>query len=427
MILIYRIITTIIFPVLITIIFIRKLLNKEDSERYKEKIFSSKFNVLKKKNSKLIWFHAASIGEIKSVIPIIKELRKNNERLEFLLTTVTLSSGNLIKNEIKDYDNIYHRYFPIDVEFLIKKFIISWKPSAIFLVDSEIWPNLIFQAKRLKIPLAIINARLTKRSFERWMMVPKSAKLIFSKFNLCLVSNNETKSYLSQLEAKNINYFGNIKLINNFENISSKDENINFLKEKKFWFAASTHKNEEKFCLDVHLELKKSFKQIFTIIAPRHIQRVNEIKKLCGNFNLNFQVLKKGEKIVDDKEIIIINSFGILPSYFKFAKSVLMGKSLFKNYGKVGGQNPIEAARLGCKIYHGPFVKNFEEIYKTLEENKIAKKITNKSELVEYLIQDLDNEEKEIEKYSSIVNNLSNKILSNTMAEINKLLKNAPL
>ena len=427
MILIYRVITTIIFPVLITIIFIRKLLNKEDSERYKEKIFSSKFNVVKKKNSKLIWFHAASIGEIKSVIPIIKELRKNNERLEFLLTTVTLSSGNLIKNEIKDYDNIYHRYFPIDVEFLIKKFIISWKPSAIFLVDSEIWPNLIFQAKRLKIPLAIINARLTKRSFERWMMVPKSAKLIFSKFNLCLVSNNETKSYLSQLEAKNINYFGNIKLINNFENISCKDENINFLKEKKFWFAASTHKNEEKFCLDVHLELKKSFKQIFTIIAPRHIQRVNEIKKLCDNFNLNFQVLKKGEKIVDDKEIIIINSFGILPSYFKFAKSVLMGKSLFKNYGKIGGQNPIEAARLGCKIYHGPFVKNFEEIYKTLEENKIAKKITNKSELVEYLIQDLDNEEKEIEKYSSIMNKLSNKILSNTMAEINKLLKNAPI
>ena len=343
------------------------------------------------------------------------------------MTTVTLSSGNLIQNEIKDYDNIYHRYFPIDVEFLIKKFIISWKPSAIFLVDSEIWPNLILQAKRLKIPLAIINARLTKKSFERWMMAPKSAKLIFSKFNLCLVSNNETKSYLSQLEAKNINYFGNIKLINNFENISSKDENINFLKEKKFWFAASTHKNEEKFCLDVHLELKKSFKQIFTIIAPRHIQRVNEIKKLCDNLNLKFQVVKKGEKIVDDKEIIIINSFGILPSYFKFAKSVLMGKSLFKNYGKVGGQNPIEAARLGCKIYHGPFIKNFEEIYKTLEENKIAKKIINKSELVEYLIQDLDNEEKEIEKYSSIMNNLSNKILSNTMAEINKLLKNAPI
>ena len=138
-------------------------------------------------------------------------------------------------------------------------------------------------------------------------------------------------------------------------------------------------------------------------------------------------MLKKGEKIEDNKEIIIINSFGILPTYFKFAKSVLMGKSLSKNYGKVGGQNPIEAAKLGCKIYHGPFIKNFEEIYKTLEENKIAKKIINKSELVEYLIQDLDNEEKEIEKYSSIMNNLSNKILSNTMAEINKLLKNATI
>ena len=246
MILIYRIITTIIFPVLITIIFIRKLLNKRTPKDIRKKFFHLNLMFLKK-NSKLIWFHAASIGEIKSIIPIIKELRKNNERLEFLLTTVTLSSGNLIKNEIKDYDNIYHRYFPIDVEFLIKKFIISWKPSAIFLVDSEIWPNLIFQAKRLKIPLAIINARLTKRSFERWMMVPKSAKLIFSKFNLCLVSNNETKSYLSQLEAKNINYFGNIKLINNFENISSKDENINFLKEKSFGL------------LLVRIKMKKNF------------------------------------------------------------------------------------------------------------------------------------------------------------------------
>lgn len=427
MILIYRIITTIIFPILITIIFIRKLLNKEDSERYKEKIFSSKFNVVKKKNSKLIWFHAASIGEIKSVIPIIKELRKNHGGLEFLLTTVTLSSGKLIQNEIKNYDNIYHRYLPIDVEFLIKKFITLWKPSAIFLVDSEIWPNLIIQAKKLKIPLAIINARLTKRSFERWMMAPKSAKLIFSKFNLCLSSNNETKSYLSQLEAKNINYFGNIKLINNFENVSYKDENINFLKEKRFWCAASTHKNEEKFCLDVHLELKKTFKQIFTIIAPRHIQRVNEIKKLCNNFNLNFQLLKKGEKISGNKEIIIINSFGILPVYFKFAKSVLMGKSIFKNYGKIGGQNPIEAARLGCKIYHGPFVNNFEEIYKILEENKIARKIVNKNELVEYLIQDLNNDAKEIKKYNLVMNNLSNKILSNTMQEIDKLLKNVSI
>ena len=425
MILIYRVITTIIFPVLIAIIFIRKLLNKEDSNRYKEKIFSSKFNFKKKKDSELIWFHAASIGEIKSIIPIIKELRKNDDKYEFLLTTVTLSSGNLIQTEIKNYDYIYHRYFPVDVEFLIKKFLIGWKPKAIFLVDSEIWPNLIIQAEKLKISLAIINARLTKRSFERWMMLPKSAKLIFSKFNLCLTSNEETKSYLNQLNVKNINYFGNIKLINNFENIIYKDQNINFLKEKIFWFAASTHKNEEKLCLDVHLELKKKYKQIFTIIAPRHIQRVNEIKKICKNLNLSYQVLRKGEKISSNKEIIIINSFGVLSFYFKFAKSVFMGKSMFKNNGKTGGQNPIEAARLGCKVYHGPFVKNFEEIYKILGENNVAKEIINKNELVNYLIQDLNNKKKETEKFNLTMNNLSNKILSNTMKEIDKLLKNA--
>ena len=143
MILSYRIISTFLYPVLVLIIFFRKLIGKEDRIRFKEKIFIKNFNVQRNKKNKLIWFHAASIGEFKSVLPIIKELNKNYSDIQFLITTVTLSSANLAKDELKKFNNVTHRFFPLDIKFLIEEFLNLWKPSVIFLVDSEIWPNLI--------------------------------------------------------------------------------------------------------------------------------------------------------------------------------------------------------------------------------------------------------------------------------------------
>ena len=129
--------------------FFRRLFNKEDRKRYKGN-FPLSFNVKRANNSKLILFHAASIGELKSIFPIIKELEKKNENLEFLITTLTTSSANLAKIELKKFKNATHRFLPLDVNFLMKKFLNLWKPDAIFLVDSEIWPNLIFLANQKK-------------------------------------------------------------------------------------------------------------------------------------------------------------------------------------------------------------------------------------------------------------------------------------
>ena len=142
MISIYKFFTYFFYPFLIIFTYLRKIKNKEDSFRYKEKIFPSSFNVTKKKSSKLIWFHAASVGELNSILPIINELNQK-KNIEFLITTVTLSSGNLFKSKLESINNIHHRYFPIDVDFLIKNFVNMWKPDAVFLVDSEIWPNLV--------------------------------------------------------------------------------------------------------------------------------------------------------------------------------------------------------------------------------------------------------------------------------------------
>jgi 3-deoxy-D-manno-octulosonic-acid transferase len=424
MILIYRILTTLIYPLLFIFIYCRKILKKEDSIRFKEKILISHFNVNRKKDSKLIWFHAASIGELKSIIPIIELLNKNKNKLEFLITTTTLSSGNLAKIELKNIKNVYHRFIPYDVEFLIKKFLFLWKPDAIFLVDSEVWPNLILNASKYKIPLAVINARLTSKSFNKWIKFPRAAKKIFSLFDLCLASNLETKKYLEELGAKNIYFNGNIKLINKLD--ENKIENLSekILLKNRFWIAASTHKGEDILCLKTHLKLKEKYNDIITIIAPRHIERSYNIKSLSETLNLKAQILNKNDLINEDNEIIIINTFGALQNFFKYAKSVFIGKSTIKKLENDGGQNPIDAAKLKCKIYHGPYVYNFKEIYEILEKNNIAKQIKSYVELSDYLIEDLKSTQKKDDQIANTINDLGQKTLTDTMKYINNFLFN---
>ena len=422
MLLAYRYLTIFFYPILVLIIYLRKILKKEHKKRYKEKIFPSFFNVQKEKSKKLVWFHAASVGEVKSILPIVSELNNKNN-LSILITTVTLSSGNLISEEIKKYRNVQHRYFPIDVSFVMKKFLLSWKPDAIFFIDSEIWPNLITLTKQIRIPIAILNARITKKTFARWSIAPETAKKIFSCFDLCLTSNNETKDYLQKFNAKNIFFHGNIKFINN-SILKSEYPNDLSLSQSRFWLASSTHNTEEVLCLKTHIKLKEKFKKLITIIAPRHLNRVKDIKTVSESMGLNTSIIDKNDKITDEKEIFIINYFGALPKYFRYAKSVFIGKSTVKKLEDVGGQNPIEAVFCGCKIYHGPYVYNFEEIYDFLQKNKISKKIRNFDDLADNLYLDLKETKKKQNNFLPIINELSNKIFNLTMRDINNFLAN---
>ena len=253
----YRFISTLLYPVLVILIFFRKFLNKEDRIRFKEKIFSSTFLKSFNDQKKLIWFHAASIGEVQSIVPVVEKLNSKQIKYNFLITTVTFSSGRFIEEEFKQYSNITHRYLPLDVNFLIRKFISTWKPHAVILIDSEIWPNLIFNLRDKKIPISIINGRLTYRTFKRWMSIRNTAFKIFSIFDLILTSNLKTKEYFKKLGAKDVLYFGNIKFAQklNIKEITNINENI--LKTRNYWCAASTHNNEEKFCIETHIEIKK--------------------------------------------------------------------------------------------------------------------------------------------------------------------------
>ena len=420
MLIIYRSIINILFPIIIIFVLVRTLLNKEDKVRFKEKLFSSSFNVLRDKKKKLIWFHAASIGELNSIIPLVNKLNKERE-FDFLITTTTLSSSNLMKQKLFRDKNIIHRFLPIDKLSLVKKFLDEWSPNLIFFVDSEIWPNFLLEIKKRYLPIVLLNARITKKTFLRWNLIPKSAAKIFDTFTICLSSSKESKKYLDKLNVKNTKYYGNLKLT--LENIPNNLDNKNkeILKNNKFWCAVSTHEKEDVFCLKTHLEIKKIHQNVKTIIIPRHLDRVEKIKTIGEKLSLKTQILSDSELIDDNKEVIIINSYGVISNYLSFCKSVFIGKSMIKKLKHVSGQNPIEAAKLGCKIYHGPYVYNFKEIYDQLNEYGISSKIEDELELANNLTDDFNKLDKINKNQLDIINNLGIKILNDTYNEINKI------
>jgi len=417
---VYRYLTYFLFPIFIILIYFRSLFNKEDKKRFKEKIFSSHFMARKDNSKKLVWFHAASIGECLSILPLIEEI--NNKNINFLITTVTLSSSKLLENKLNKYNNIDHRFLPLDIILLVENFLSSWKPDLVCFVDSEIWPNFLFKIKEKKIPLLLINARLTKKSFNRWNVILNFAKKVFSNFDLCITANEESKDNLSKLNVKNLKHIGNLKysVQSIYEELG--DSNKKVLNNYKTWCAASTHSGEELIVIRTHLRIKKNYNNVLTIIIPRHIGRSFSIKSLSKKFNLKTQILNDNDLINPNTEILIINSFGVLPKYFNYCKNIFIGKSFVKEKENVGGQNPIEAAKLGCKIFYGPYVYNFKEIYERLKSYGMAEKIDKEIELAEKIIENFKKPMIKDQKKINLLNTYGKKILKETALEVNAYL-----
>ena len=420
---IYRFLTFILYPLFVILIILRAIFKKEHQTRYREKIFSSSFNSNRNSNKELIWFHAASIGEALSILPLIDRINHLNKNIDFLITTVTLSSANLLKKKLEGQENITHRFFPLDTKNLSEKFLHQWKPSLICFVDSEIWPNFLFKIKEKNIPLALLNGRITKKTFKKWNIFLNFAKKVFKNFDLCIPCSEDSKNNLEKLDVKKISYCGNLKFAIKIKKENLDGYNIKILDNFKVWCAASTHQGEENIVIKTHLEIKKKYKNILTIIIPRHINRVYYVKTLTDKFNLNSQIFNDGDNIEANKEILIINSFGVLSKYFHYCKNIFIGKSLIKKLRLVGGQNPIEAAKLDCNVYFGPYVYNFQEVYDFLKTNNMAEQINNEYELASKIIKKFE-KPKTIEKQNiNFINNYGDKILQHTIEELNKLFK----
>ena len=413
MILFYRFFINLVLILSPFIILIRLLKKKENPKRFIEKLG---FFTKNRYKGKLIWFHGASVGEFQSIVPLLEKLEKSKKISQILITSNTLSSSNVI-SKIK-LKKISHQFFPIDNDLVIKKFINHWKPSAALFVDSEIWPNTLINLDKKKIPTVLINARITRKSYNKWIKLKNFSKSIFNKFDLSLSSNKETVSFLKKLGAKNIKYSGNLKYSQSEnEKIEIDSQTIKFISRKTAWCASSTHNSEEKFAGLIHNKLKKKYKNLLTVIIPRHIDRKEEIKEQLSNLGLKVHVHEPKTRINQDTDIYLVNSFGKTKSFYSLIKNVFLGGSLVEH----GGQNPLEAVRYNCNILHGPNVSNFNEIYKFLYNQKISKKVININQTIN-ILDKLFNSKKSQKNIKDKINKIGQKILKKNIDEINLIL-----
>ena len=382
MLILYKFLTNFISIFIPIILRFRIYKQKEDKNRYKEKLC-----IIEKKRipGKLIWFHAASVGELMSIIPVLEKLEKIKQIKTILVTTNTYSSSKIFEKKIKS-KKLIHQFCPYDKDIFTKKFIDYWLPNLVIFVESEIWPNFIFNIKKKNIPLILLNARITNKTYLRWNKIPNFAKLVFKSFNLCLPQNKETEQYLKKFGVKKIKNLGNLKFSKS-KNISSKklDKNIlRMFRFKKVWCASSTHESEEIFCGKTQIELKKKLNNSILILIPRHTYRCSEVYKELKKINLKVHMHGDKTKFNRSTDVYLVNTFGETQKFFSISKSVFLGGSIINH----GGHNPIEPARKGCNIYHGPNISNFEEVFAYLSYQNISKKINNVKKLKKLLLKD---------------------------------------
>ena len=417
----YRFFTYLFYPFAPIYLYFRKIRKKEDSISYREKL--SKIEISREEGF-LIWFHVASVGEAMSILPLIESCIEEKKINKILLTSITLSSGKILKKRFNQNAKVIHQFLPLDISVWTSKFLEHWKPNLSIFIDSEIWPNLISQISEKKIPLLLINARITKKSFKRWKLIISFAKKIFEKFDLCIVSNKESENFLKILGAKNIKNYGNLKFSNIKNDLNKKLDSdfFNKIKNRKIWCAASTHPTEEILCARSHLKIKESYNNILTIIIPRHIDRIEKIRKELSNLNLKIVLYSKLDQIDINTDILLIDTYGEASIFYNISKYVFVGKSTIKSLIMDSGQNPIEPARLGCKIFHGPNVSNFVEIYEYLKTLGVTKLINNSDELSLSLIEEFEENKVEKSNTKEEIDNYGQNILNNVIEELKKYI-----
>ena len=403
----YQIILSLIILISPILIIIRIYKQKEDKKRFIEKFsFPSK----KRSKGKLIWFHGASVGEILSIIPLIENYEKDKSINQILVTSSTLSSSKVLKKF--KFKKTIHQFYPIDHFFFTTRFLEYWKPNLAIFIDSEIWPNMFKKLEQKKISLILLNARITKKTFLRWLKLKNFSQEVFKKISITYPQNLETKYFLKKLKVKKIKTIGNLKFAEH-DNETINKLNLKF-KGRKIWIASSTHSDEEIFCAKTHIELKKKVKNLLTIIIPRHVHRAKEIKSKLENLNLNVISHSSNKKNLKNIDIYIVDTFGETKKFHKIGCSVFLGGSIINR----GGQNPLEAARYGARILHGPNINNFKDVYKTLSNLKVSKKITTSKKLASVIIF------KRNKNLGDKIKKIGAKILKETINDLDKLIKN---
>ena len=328
---------------------------------------------VKRPEGPLLWIHAASLGETQSILSLIDRLRRDKPKLNILMTTGTVTSADLIRD--RQPKKTIHQFIPVDRIAWVRRFLNHWKPDLAIWVESEFWPNLLLESKERNIPIILLNARISDRSYKRWKQAQNSAGLLMSCFSIILAQDESVSKRLHSLGAKDVRTIGNLKTealplpANASELLVLQDE----IGTRPVWLAASTHEGEENIAGEVHKSLLKNVPRILTIIAPRHPQRAENIYKTLSKNGLIISRRSLKESITENVDIYLVDSTGELGLFYRIAQIVFIGGSLIPH----GGQNLLEAALLNCAILHGPHMDNFIDIAEELKKADACIKIND--------------------------------------------------
>jgi 3-deoxy-D-manno-octulosonic-acid transferase len=328
---------------------------------------------------RLIWVHGASVGEMLAVVPTIERIQARGVCV--LVTSGTVTSAALADRRLPA--GVIHQFVPLDAPKFVDRFLGHWRPDLTLFVESDLWPNMILACSERKIPLIIVNGRVSERSFGRWRLAPRTIAALLGRFDLCLAQSSDNARRFTQLGAPRVVTTGNLKLdvpappadlatLNRFKALIGLREVI---------AAASTHPGEESAVIAAHRRLRAKISTLLTVIAPRHPDRGETIAEIAKVSGLTVALRSRGELPKRDVDVYIADTVGELGLVYRIAPIVFMGGSLATH----GGQNPIEAIRLGAAVLHGPCVWNFAEIYSTLDEAHGAKLVVDEEALTSRL------------------------------------------
>jgi 3-deoxy-D-manno-octulosonic-acid transferase len=306
----------------------------------------------------LIWLHAASVGESVAALALIERLLASTNDRHVLVTTGTVTSASMMADRLPE--RAIHQFVPVDRPAWVDRFLDHWRPDLALIMESEFWPGQITRTHGRGIPIVLVNARMSERSFTRWRKAPGAAKSLFSKVDLVLATNPNQADRFKALGATQIQVPGNLKRAAKalpFEAGQATDL-INKTNAREVWFAASTHTGEDAPVLDAHLALRDEHRHLLTIIAPRHPDRGAEIAAMARARGLSVARRGANQSIKPETDIYISDTLGEMALFFHLAKIVFVAGSLVP----VGGHNPVEPAHFDAAILIGPMMSKNQEI-----------------------------------------------------------------
>jgi 3-deoxy-D-manno-octulosonic-acid transferase len=327
----------------------------------------------------LVWIHGASVGEVLAAAALIERLRELNLRI--LLTSGTVTSAAIVAKRFPA--DIIHQYVPYDSPRYVGRFLDHWRPSLALFIESDLWPNLILSSAARRLPMVLINGRMSPRSFPRWRRASNTISALLETFEVCLAQSESDADRFATLGARNVLVTGNLKLDVPAPpaDPAKLDKLMSMIRGRPVILAASTHPGEDEILVETHRTLAGFFQGLLTVIVPRHPDRGNAIASIVAGAGLRLKQRSHEELPAASTDIYIADTLGELGLFYRLAGIVFMGGSLVEH----GGQNPIEAVKLGSAIVHGPHVFNFSDVYDALDKAGGARRADSQEALVKQL------------------------------------------